>query len=144
MANSLEQLINNLKNQVKEVAQNECKEIIRKTMQKHIDSDIYDKYDPTQYDRRDMDGGFIADENIDIDINSSNNGVNITATDIATGVDDAYGKPIIGIIETGIGYTWSHQPPARPFLERTAEELKGGKLEQALKNGLKKRGINTK
>jgi hypothetical protein len=148
--NNMNDLLKAIQNQVKDVANTEGKKTIKDTMKKHIQADVYDQYDPTEYDRRyDSTGGFLSDDSIDIDINSNGNNINITATDIATGNEnyitaDAIGQSIIGIIETGKGYTWKHSPGERPFLEKTKEDLENGVLEKSLKDGLKARGLKVK
>jgi len=145
----LNSLLNAVKKQVKEVAQDEVSKEIKNTMKKHIESDVYNKYTPTYYDRRRENDGLLDESNINVNVKDNGNGVSIVTTNETTG-NEAYstanlvGEYIVETIETGEGYNWKRHPEARPFIENTVKELQDGALEKALKDGLKKRGIDTK
>ena len=153
--------------QVNQKAQNTLKyevfEEVRDTYQKHIDQDAYDAYSPSQYERRDMGGGLISDENIVGEVK----GNILEVKDVAPLNDFDLNGDIIShsssgtelgeIIEYGSAYTgnapylfngdmsgqaWT-QP--RPFTENTIDDLQRNKQHiNAMKKGLQRQGIKTK
>jgi len=137
---------------------NEVFEAVRDVYQDHVQSDVYNVYSPSAYVRRMENGGLIADENI---VGNVNNNI-LEVMDVAplnksegaiTYNSQTY---LTKIIENGLAYTgnavylfdqdMSGEPWAtpRPFTKNTIDDLKQNKQHvEALKKGLKKRGIKT-
>lgn len=102
-----------------------------KVVQKKIQSNVYDKYEPTQYKRRKKNGG-LQDT--------------FQAHEIADGIDtigivDNRHETIV--VESGEGYTWTNsriyamQPFPRPFYEAAEDELiADGQIENYLQQQL--------
>lgn len=111
-------------------------------------TDIYDEFTPTMYERRyenNIQGSFGDREMINTQtVGSIKSGeINLITTNdsLANGSDK--GNYLDDIIEDGERYTWSHQPPARPFAERAIEELhESNKIENAIEKGMKSKGYN--
>lgn len=120
--------------------QNEVEKVVRQTLKENIIIEVYDKYNPTQYQRT---GGLYQDENI-----QTTRGVNEI---IVRSIREEEGRDIAEIIETGVGYTWTSstiynmQPFPRPFHATTAQELASSqKHVDALYRGLKRQGFDVR
>ncbi|TPG68711.1 hypothetical protein EEL31_09355 [Brevibacillus laterosporus] len=106
----------------------------KKTMQKRVDTDVYESYTPTTYKRT----GKLKD---DIEVSLSNNTVSISPT------RSENEKYIPRIIETGEGYDWINSriyksKQKRPFVQNTKEEIIDKKLHiKTLKSSLKQKKI---
>jgi hypothetical protein len=131
--------------------QNECFEEIRDTEQSVIDEVVYDVYSPKIYDRRDISGGLIADENIKLNIIDD---LTIKVTNDTPANLDYNGtdKNLAELVEFGNGYnnTYYDYPrnlpyvEPRPFTEETVERLKQNKNHiKALRKGLSRQGVIT-
>lgn len=127
-----------LQKQVQATLENEVAETVKDVMQDHIQKDVYDVYTPKQHIRDGYNGGLIDRDNIES--RSIKDGIeveNITKHD---------GKYIPAVIETGEGYTYSgygyeYEEP-RPFIANSRMDLQKNKQHvQALKDGLKEKGI---
>ena len=116
-------------------------------------TDIYDEFTPygvNHYNRRyenNIKGSFGDREMINTQIIGSikNGEINLITTNdsLANGSDK--GDYLDDIIEGGERYTWSHQPPARPFAERAIEELhNSGEIENAIERSMKSKGYDIK
>lgn len=132
----------------------EVADTVIKTQQKHIQSDVYDVYSPTVYERREDDGGLIDAENFTSEMISSdtlavvnNTKPNPYARDGAT-----TNKNLPELVEFGHGYNEYYydypSDPAfyleRPFTENTIKELEETKAYiKAFKRGLKREGVNS-
>ena len=109
-------------------------------------TDIYDEFTPTMYERRyenNIKGSFGDREmiNTEIDGNIKNGEINLITTNDSLANGSDRGDYLDDIIEDGERYTWSHQPPARPFAERAIEELhESNKIENAIERGMKSKG----
>ncbi len=162
-AKSWEELVSQINQKAQSALKSEVFEEVRDVYQKHIDSDVYDAYSPHQYQRRDMGGGLIADDNIVGNVN----GNTLEVKDIASLNDFNFNGEIIShsssgtelaeIIEYGSAYSgnapylfdgdMSGQPWAvpRPFTENTIKDLQSNKQHiKALRQGLNRQGIKTK
>ena len=142
-------------------------EMVRDVMTDHINRDVYDVYEPSQYTRRYNESGIDINSRFD---DTNNTGLldpaNITAyidrTGILTVENDTVGskyyykkgskvisknagKPIAGVIETGNGYdVWDDAEP-RPFIANTRDEIREGDYHiKALKQALKRMGLDVK
>jgi hypothetical protein len=135
---SLKDLMEYLNKQVQSTNKNEVAQTVVKTMQEHIQSDVYDVYDPKVYARKGYNGGLIDDSNIEA-------GVVDDETIYVENIRFDGDREVADIVESGQGYTYQfdYYGVPRPFTENTREELsKGTKLQQAMRDGLKKRGLD--
>ena len=151
---TMQALLDYVRKKVNESLQNEVAENVRETEQKHIISDVYGVYNPIEYERRLLDGGLMASENIkgeivdDMTLQVTNE---TPANPYATSQDRVtIDKNLPELIEYGESYKGYHYDflyntaflNARPFTKNTFEELQqSGSPAIALVEGLKKRGI---
>ena len=122
------------------VLKNEIAKEVVQTMQEHIESDVYSVYDPVKYERKGYHGGLIDPNNIEVSMMDDNT---ISVENIRFDGD----REVAQIIESGQGYTYDfpYNGVPRPFTENTRIELKStNKLQQAMRQGLKKRGLDVK
>lgn len=138
--------------------QTEVFEEVRDVEQKNIDQTVYDSYTPKVYERREILDGLIADKNIEGAL--VRDGVlkvkNVASpspsligdnpqTPFPTWVE--YGKsPMVhGIDKDNFYIDKSERFPARPFTRNTIDDLERNKQHvKAMKNGLKKQGLDIK
>jgi hypothetical protein len=136
--NSLDDLAIFLTEKINNALRTEVADESRSVMQEHVMSDVYAKYEPSQYVRtgelyQDIQTQMVDDNTLSIE---------------NTRRDEETGRLIAPIIESGVGYTWKDsriyamQPFPRPFVENTAKDLENGKAKQALAMGLKRQGLN--
>lgn len=152
--------------------ENEVKEEVKSTYLKNIESDVYDSYSPTAYNRRGADDGLLDPDNIVGECKDSVleiRNVAVPNESIApegsthTEYSPAYDTQFAAWIERGEVYNgkapYIFTPDAdgnmidhsgevwakpRPFTQHTIDELKATqKHKEALKEGLKKRGVKT-
>ena len=91
-------------------------------LKRHIESDIYDKWTPTHYQRR-YSGGLLNSGAVKVSTNSQR----MMLTYEPGGESDqwenpASGNALIGRIESGSGYEWYRHPGARPFWKAFTDE----------------------
>jgi hypothetical protein len=156
---SMDELFKHIKDTVNNSLENEVTDTVREFEQQHIDDDVYSVYKPKMYKRRGLDGGLIADENIIGYVDESKSTltvVNATPPNPHALDEDLVttDKNLPELIEYGDGYNGNNYDfPTddgafmypRPFVENTIDELKNTKEHiKALKEGLKRNGINTK
>lgn len=125
-----------------------------KSLQKHIETDVYGAYEPISYPRRFLFPQFgtsIHDEkNMDVSVAGNMLIFAYTPTGAHTGLmkdtlnwdgdsasfsgneplkpHPANGDELIAIIETGTGYDWDCDVPSRPFWTNFAEEQKSDQI----------------
>ncbi|WP_025912086.1 hypothetical protein [Priestia flexa] len=130
-----------LKGKINQAMSTDVKKEAVKTLKEHIVTDIYDEYDPSVYVRT---GGLLQDKNIQTIMDE------VTGVLSVRGVRKENGKDISAIIEYGIGYDWEDsriakmQPYPRPAHENAAIEMRKGRFEKTLINGLRKQGLNVR
>jgi hypothetical protein len=135
---SLADLEKYLNQQIKKSLLNEVADVARDTMSKHVMSDVYQAYEPTQYQRT-------GDLYKDISTTMKNDNT-LEIENVAR--DEESGRLIAPVVESGEGYEWEKsriyqmQPFPRPFVENTAKELENGLAKQALVDGLRKQGLD--
>lgn len=135
---SIEAALKFIEKQSLSVLKQEIAKATVKTMQKHIQTDVYDVYDPKQYERKSYQGGLIDQDNIEVAVVDDNT---ISVENIRFDGD----REVAQIVESGEGYIYDFpfNGVPRPFTENTIEELKEtGLLEQEMKKGLARRGFN--
>lgn len=99
-------------------------EVSKDVLIETIEEVVYEgEFQPYSYERRGVDGGYKDRENLKTSISSTENGVVYSTTNETTGTGDAYGQKIDEIIETGKGYTWKRQPPARPVFATAKQKI---------------------
>ncbi|WP_423734300.1 hypothetical protein ACO9S3_07945 [Bacillus velezensis] len=111
------------------------KNTLIKTGQEHVQSDVYDAYDPLEYERTSL----LKDSFV---IQNESNGISLDNT------RGDNGKDVATVVETGQGYTYPDKydygyGKPRPFMKNTAESLKDGRLVAAMKKDLNASGIKT-
>lgn len=150
-----------VQSKIDDTLSNEVFKAIKEEESVAIDSEVYGVYTPKRYRNRGLGGGMADPSNIVISGGSASNGkltvVNITEPN-PTGCEDNWrvttDKNLPELIEFGqgyksMGYDFPHNGlrymEPRPFTKKTIENLKSNKAHvEAMKNGLKKRGLNIK
>jgi len=108
--------------------------VARQKMKDHIIDDVYKAYD-SDYDRT---GQLLDDKNIETVLVADG-----TLSVKSTRHDGE--RDVAEVIETGKGYSYAgldEKIGARPFTERTAQDLADGDFEKSLKDGLKSQGLD--
>jgi hypothetical protein len=127
-----------LNEKIRKSLANEVADVARDTMSDHVKSDVYDVYEPSQYERT-------GDLYKDISTTMKNDNTLIVKNESR---DEESGRLIAPVVEYGVGYEWEEsriynmQPFPRPFVENTAKELEKGKAKHALAEGLRKQGVD--
>ena len=134
---------------VRDTMENEAFGYARSCILAKVMTEVYDKYKPTEYERRYDEGGLSDYRNIEIEERNYDAGggrYEIGVRNLTEGIDGE--GPIDTVIEEGVGYTWkgsriyAMQPYPRPFYapaEAMIEE--GNYLERALGEGLERNGL---
>jgi hypothetical protein len=136
--NSLKDLEKYLNDKIRNALAKEVADVARNTMSDHVKSDVYDVYEPSQYQRT-------GDLYKDISTTMKNDNTLIVKNEAR---DEESGRLIAPVVEYGVGYEWEEsriynmQPFPRPFVENTAKELEKGKAKHALAEGLRKQGVD--
>jgi hypothetical protein len=136
--NNLKELEAYLNKKISKSLQTEVASVARDTMSDHVMSDVYSKYEPSEYQRT-------GDLYKDISTTMANDNT-LVIENVAK--DEESGRLYAPIVEEGVGYEWKDsriyhmQPYPRPFVKNTAKELAEGKAKQALGEGLRKQGLN--
>jgi len=135
---NLNELFENIKSIVKEVMENEVSKDMENIMKEQVDKIVYDAYQPTHYKRT----GQLKDN---VKATMIDNETLILKSDRKDGDRD-----VVRVVEEGKGYTWGYvrrldiEIGPRPFVAKTKEKIESNNLHiESLKNGLKKRSINT-
>ncbi|KYD05279.1 hypothetical protein [Bacillus atrophaeus] len=115
--------------------QSNTKQSMIKTGQDHVQSDVYDSYDPLVYERTTLlKNSFVIENHA--------NGIFLDNT------REDSGKDVATVVETGQGYTYPDKygygyGKPRAFMKNTSESLKDGRLIAAAKKDLHASGIKT-
>jgi hypothetical protein len=135
-ANNLNELFKMMNGYINTSLNTDVKQQAVKTLKEHVVTDVYDRYDPMQYQRS---GGLLQDSNVDAHMENENT-LSVRST------RNENGKDIAKIIETGKGYTWKNSEIVgveRPFHKEAAKELdEKGLAKKALADGLRKQGLD--
>lgn len=152
---SLNDLKKFLKNAVTEALKDEPPKVIKKVMREHIKKDVYDVYQPIEYQRRYDDTGGLYDE--DMTISKNPNSYTVEVYNIAKRNINYMNRYLVPVIEYGHkkaeskgykGYTYERPQYRyyypRPFVKNTYLELVDS-LEhvKAFQKSLKKYGIDS-
>lgn len=145
-----------LKAKINKSLQKEVFKKVKEVEQKNIDETVYDSYTPSVYMRRDIQGGLIAGENIIGTVDSKTSTlsvINKTPANSEARDGATTDKNLSELIEFGhgyknYGYDYGRESAfvyPRPFTQNTIEELEQKKQHiQAMKDGLKKQGLDAK
>lgn len=117
---------------------------MRLCLQDHVEADVYDRFQPTEYVRRREDGG-LDDMRASTTVYSDerDGGMNLTLLYQPSGATDGEGNEIdphvdgddlINRIEKkDPEYNWRRKPPKRPFFSNFVQEMvDGGRAEETL------------
>ncbi len=118
-------------------------DVVKESMVRAIDDVVYDAYEPTQYVRREAEGGLTDPENIDIE--SYDRSETQHTMVVKNYRNDFGGRDVAEIVNKGTGYTWKDsaiyqmQPYPRPFYQETDRILQDeGDLDMFLEIALSK------
>lgn len=128
-------LFKHIEEQVQDTMTNEVADAVTENMAEAIQTSVYDAYSPQYYNRRMQNGGLIDRNNMEV--TEIQNGISVhNATPLDNGRND-YSLDDIIVNRGVLGY-----PHGRDFYAETAERLQENQEHtEALKQGLKKRGI---
>lgn len=97
---------------------------------------IYDEFEPMTYQRRYEEGGFGDTDNIDMEVEVTGNGVEVTLTNNTLANGDNEGEYLDYYIDNGI-YEWNRKPPERHFMEYSKNIIEENDLiKKVIKKGL--------
>lgn len=127
-------LLKHIEKQVQDTMTNEVADAVTKNMAEAVQTSVYDVYSPQYYNRR-MNNGGLSDVH-NMEVSEIQNGIAVhDAAPLDNGSKD---YNLDDIIVNGLG----NQPFERDFYSETVERLqKNQEHTEALKQGLKKRGI---
>lgn len=132
---SLKEMEKYIEIQLQDTMEKEVAETVKDNMHEAIQTSVYGMYSPTYYHRR-YDNGGLGDIN-KMDITPIENGIEIKDNAPLDNDRNDYALDDIIVNRGVLGY-----PQGRDFYEATADRLNKNKEHIiALKNGLKKRGI---
>lgn len=141
-----EQDVATLEKQVKDAfraSRQQLADDMRLCLQDHVEADVYDKFQPTEYVRRREDGG-LADMRASATVYSDerDGGMNLTLLYQPSGATDGNGEPIEPHVDgddltnriekNDPAYNWSGRPKDRPFFHNFVEEMLDGRAEETL------------
>lgn len=113
-----------------------CDGIVSETkdrLKQHIQKDVYDQWDPTEYVRRGENGGLMDESEMKFQVpppafRGKTFAVGFRLDYRPWGDSEQWNQPLqgnalIGRIESGDGYEWKKHPGPRPFWHNFAEEM---------------------
>ena len=107
-------------------------EDFKKTVSKHVHSDVYPEYTPKRYMRRGDNGGLSSTDNYEV----TEGHLELTLNNRTTsGSPFGYSIDITDVIEGGNGYGWQNIP-ARPFMDKALDEFAHEILEPRIREAL--------
>lgn len=123
-----------IEKQIQDTMVNEVADTVKDNMTEAVHTSVYDAYSPQYYNRRMNNGGLSDTQNMEV--TEIQNGISVhNATPLDNGRND---YSLDEIIVYGLG----NQPFERDFYAETADKLQENQEHtEALKQGLKKRGI---
>jgi len=118
------------------------------TVSRNVESEVYAKYSPQEYERRGKNGGLADERNVEVvSVQSSGNTTQVLLENLTEGVDSLKGIPISDTIENTVPSSW-YNPDGewvngRPFIDKSASELdSGSELRTALIKDLKLQNLD--
>jgi len=159
---TLDDLQKALERQALEILATDVADTVKVVEAKHVQTDVYDKYNPRVYERREYLGGLKDPDNLKVYKSKRANGwIGIeVVNETVSAIGNSKGKFISDIVEFGhdygmevLGYGydfpngiygWEYTQP-RPFIENTINELERTEIHAvAMKQGLQRLGYETK
>lgn len=142
--NSLDDFYNQLQADVEDISRTSVVDAMKEEMVKGIELEVYSRYNPSQYIRRESNGGLIDKSNMVANIRVDGSKIYIDMDNITKGAGSHSYKRIDDIIVSGTGYTWKRskiykaQPYPRDFYEKTQSIIdQDGKLLNVVLSQLK-------
>lgn len=131
---NLNSLCRHIEKQIQDTMVNEVADTVKDNMTEAVHTSVYDAYSPQYYNRRMNNGGLSDTHNMEV--TEIQNGISVhNAAPLDNGRND---YSLDDIIVYGLG----NQPFERDFYAETADKLQENQEHtEALKQGLKKRGI---
>lgn len=134
---NIESLLKHIEKQVNDTMKNEVADAVKDNMAEAVQTSVYDAFSPMYYKRRMQNGGLIDKDNMEV--TEIQNGISVR--DVAPLDNGRRDFSLDEIIVNG----WGNQPFERDFYAETEDRLsENNEHIEALKQGLKKRGINVK
>lgn len=142
--NDLQKYLNGM---IANALEKEVASVAKETMQLHIQRDVYAAYTPYSTDGEtphyERTGKLLED------IEATMAGDTLVVEDTRNNEDDVEnGRDVVDVINSGKGYEWGYKRNLdeeigeRPFVQNTFEELSEGLASEALKQGLKRFGLD--
>ena len=153
VCNNLQELRSEIMKKVNISLKEYVGEKVKEVMLEHIETDVYNAYEPKTYLRRGNNGGLSDPDNIvvqreydgAISIENVTVGREFYFQDREPIRSNNADRPLTPIIETGKGYDYWSKAFPRPFVNNTVDEIVQEKIiENTLKEGLKKQGLEVK
>ena len=141
---SLKELEKFLESSITKVLKENVGYKVVEVMQDNIQNVVYNSYSPTEYERREHNGGLIDSNNIEVTPVGGDTIVveNITPPNLTYKHDRLQGDRIDYAVESGRDYDF-FSPGSRPFIESTRDDLKkNGQHVEAMKKGLLDLNLN--
>lgn len=130
---------------------------VAETMHENIIENVYDAFEPSQYERRGNDDGFSDMNNMQFtSVDIENGTVRFTFENTAEGNDSMSGRELTNMFENGARDNWNNPDitdvygrvvsEKRPFIQSTIDDLNSnkGELVEALKKDLRGLGLEIK
>lgn len=137
--NDLNSLFSHLEKEIKKTMLDDVVKASKQTMSEKIKTTVYDAYSPKYYDRKKERYG-LQDQEHNMGIYELDNGFELRNTRVDW--DGGSYRDVAYRVEYGYGSGDEPYNQPRPFHAETAKELEKGIAKEALKDGLKKRGID--
>lgn len=142
--NNLKDLERVLKAKIKDALEKEVVEEVKDSMVAAIDREVYNVYEPKQYERQKEKGGLTDRGNMLV--KPVEDGISVRNVRFDVDIRTGEVRDVASVVEHGgpYMYSWEGMRP-RPFMAATREDLKvSGSHVKALKKGLKRQGLNVK
>lgn len=154
---NLNQLFSHINKNIKEIMETDIVEAVKDEQQRQIETEVYGKYEPFEYERRRWNGGLQDRDNmVATPIKKTKDGYIISVVNLTKG-DGNESLYLAPLIEYGHGkgygeydYPYNRDNTAwkflraRPFTQATVDALKkSGLLTEVMKQELNRRGIET-
>ena len=119
--NNIDELFNDVRKTISNNIIPKLAEEIEEVVQEESEH-IYEEYTPYGSNKYNRTYDFKDRKNIESSILNSQEDITITVQNNSLAKGDNKGEFLDNYIENGI-YGWSHKPPKRPFMERSAEKI---------------------
>lgn len=133
---NLDELFNDLKDELSTSMLTSVDKVVKKVYRDNVKK-MYDSYNPTYYQRRYDNDGFLDENNWQSNIDEMGDSFEYVMTNETKPMYDTNYR-LDEIIESGEGYTWKRHPKKRPVYEWTQEEIDSdNEVENAIYKDLK-------